>query len=66
MKKISYLCTLNLFSALSLQAFSGEITQVGMWDRVLSVEEIQALAKCSSNIQVRVDFRGIRLLAVIA
>ena len=36
----------------SNQAFSGELTQVGLWSRILSNEEIDSLANCSSNMQV--------------
>ncbi len=34
------------------QSFSGEISQVGIWDKILPAEEIKSLATCSSNEQV--------------
>ena len=34
------------------QAFSGQVAQVGLWDRMLTEEEILLLAQCKSNLQV--------------
>ncbi len=44
---------LHLWENNLFQAFSGEMAQVGMWDRVLSLEEIRGIANCTLDMQAR-------------
>ncbi len=39
------------------RSFSGEISQVGIWDEILTPEQIENLATCKSNEQVRKTFK---------